>query len=292
MQLFLCRWAAIRLCKVLFEGKRGASTSSVFVGPNHPRCTTSWPLHPCSQLKIQGREGDLKTSIELSSFKAKIYPVSTFFIIWYYSSLQSHGAAMGIDAGFDMVPRLSRGVVDRQNWNRFIDIVKEHYKNDTQVEFKPNYIVFKAGEHPRLPLECHKFLRFSSKIPGRIAATTKAESYIDTVTRIARVNFGSRVQYWNEGVDQRRHYDWHEVHESIKSYEQVRHTSSASLSFSLNASKPISYSRMSPRLTPLLHISLTVSIPSKSLAFRSSKSRTSQEKAEAWSLVSTSPKAL
>jgi hypothetical protein len=41
---------------------------------------------------------------------------------------------MGIDAGFDMYPPLSKGVVDRLNWGRFIDFIKEHYKDDTQVE--------------------------------------------------------------------------------------------------------------------------------------------------------------
>lgn len=170
---------------------------------------------------------------------------------------------MGIDAGFDMVPRLSRGVVDRQNWDRFIDIVREHYKDDTQVEFKPSHIEFKAGEHPTLPLECHKFLRFSSKISGRIAATTRVEGYIKTVTAIARVIFGSRILYWNECADQRGHYDWHEVYESIRSYEQVRRSSSDS-SFSLNTSNPPLYSQMSPRPPPLLHIWSTMSIPPKS----------------------------
>ena len=53
---------------------------------------------------------------------------------------------MGVDAGFDIVPRLSKGIVDRQKWGRFIDFIKEYYKDDNQVEIKPNYIDFKAGE--------------------------------------------------------------------------------------------------------------------------------------------------
>lgn len=72
-------------------------------------------------------------------------------------------AAMGIDAGFDMVPRLSKGVLDKQNWQSFIKAIKEHYQDDDLVEVKPNYIVFKAGEHPLLPFESHKFLRFSQR---------------------------------------------------------------------------------------------------------------------------------
>lgn len=130
---------------------------------------------------------------------------------------------MGIDAGFDMVPPLSKGIVDRHNWRKFIDFIKEHYNDDAQVEIKPNYINFKAGEHPKLPFEGHKFLRFSSKVSGAIAAASGVERYINTVTRVAQVHFGSRVQYWNEGADQRGSYDWNKVHESIRSYEQVRH---------------------------------------------------------------------
>jgi hypothetical protein len=126
---------------------------------------------------------------------------------------------MGIDAGFDMVPRLSKGAVDRQNWQSFIKIIKEHYQNDDIVEVKPNYIVFKAGEHPLLPFEGHKFLRFSSKISGSHAKGV--EEYIDTVTRVAKVNFGSRVRYWNEDADERGFYNWQDVHDSFKSYEQV-----------------------------------------------------------------------
>ncbi|KAF7880667.1 uncharacterized protein EAF02_007513 [Botrytis sinoallii] len=127
---------------------------------------------------------------------------------------------MGVDAGFDMYPRLSKGIVDRHNWGRFIELIKEYYKDDTQVEIKPNYIIFKAGEHPQLPFEGHKFLRFSSKISGSIAADTNVESYIDTVTGFAQTNFGSRVRYWHEGADQSGVYNWTEVHESIRSYQQ------------------------------------------------------------------------
>lgn len=128
---------------------------------------------------------------------------------------------MGIDAGFDMIPPLSKGIVDRQNWSRFIEFIKKHYKDDAQVEIKPNYINFNAGEHPKLPFEGHKFLRFSSKVSGAIATNSGVEHYIDTVTRVAQVNFGSRILYWNEAVDQHGVYDWNRVHESIRSYEQV-----------------------------------------------------------------------
>jgi len=114
---------------------------------------------------------------------------------------------MGIDAGFDMVPRLSKGVTDRHNWDKFINFIKEHYKDDPQVEEKPNYINFNAGEHPKLPFEGHKLLRFSLKVSGSIATTSGVERYIDYVTHMAQLHFGSRVQYWNECGDQRGKYD-------------------------------------------------------------------------------------
>ncbi|KAL1633264.1 hypothetical protein SLS58_011153 [Diplodia intermedia] len=147
---------------------------------------------------------------------------------------------MGIDAGFDMVPCLSRGSIDRHNWDRFIRFIKDHYEDDPQVEIKPYYIEFKAGEHPKLPFEGHKFLRFSSKISGAIAAATKVEDYVNTVTTIAQLHFGSRVKCWNECLDQYGQYGWNEVNESFRSYHQPdepqTHTSVASF---LSGTDPI-----------------------------------------------------
>ncbi|KAK4692657.1 hypothetical protein P7C71_g4588, partial [Lecanoromycetidae sp. Uapishka_2] len=125
---------------------------------------------------------------------------------------------MGIDAGFDMVPCLSNVAADKQNWDSFIKVIKSHYQDDELVEIKPNYLEFKAGEHPLLPFEGHKFLRFSSKISG--GHPEGIEQYIDTVTRVAQDSFGSRIRCWNEAFDGWGFYDWQEVHTSIKSYEQ------------------------------------------------------------------------
>ncbi|KUJ17999.1 uncharacterized protein LY89DRAFT_696453 [Mollisia scopiformis] len=122
---------------------------------------------------------------------------------------------MGIDAGFDMYPR----------------------------------------EHPKLPFEGHKFLRFSSKVSGSTAADTKVDSYIDTVTRIAQTCFGSRIKCWHEGADQIGAYDWVEVHESLMSYQQ-----------------------MNLRLRPVLPSFLVAPILSQSWALRLSRSSTSSEK--------------
>jgi hypothetical protein len=64
---------------------------------------------------------------------------------------------MGIDAGSDMVPRLSTREFNRKTWQSFIDLIKNIYKNDDLVEVKPNHICFNVGEHSRLPLEGHIF---------------------------------------------------------------------------------------------------------------------------------------
>ena len=100
-------------------------------------------------------------------------------------------------------------------------VLKERYENYDQVEIKPNYMLFKAGEHSKLPFEGYKLLRFSSKVSGNIARITGIEKYVDTVTLVAKLNFGSRVRYWNEACDQRGYYEWEDVNESFRSYEQV-----------------------------------------------------------------------
>ena len=100
---------------------------------------------------------------------------------------------MGIDAGFDMVPRLSEEAIDQQKWQSFIEVIKERFQNDNLVEVEQNYLRFKAGEHPSLPFEGHKFLRFSSKISGSHAKGV--EKYINTVTQVSHVIFGPRVRY-------------------------------------------------------------------------------------------------
>ena len=121
--------------------------------------------------------------------------------------------------GFDMVPRLSNEAVDTQKWLTFIQTIKVHFKDDELVSIKPNYIEFEAGEHPQLPFEGHKLLRFSSKVSG--SHCQGVEDYIVTVTEIACDVFGSRIHRWHEGFDASAFYRWPEVNDSIKSYKQV-----------------------------------------------------------------------
>jgi hypothetical protein len=45
---------------------------------------------------------------------------------------------MGFDAGFDMVPKLSRTETDHEIWDLFINMVKEEYGSDEGMEIKSN----------------------------------------------------------------------------------------------------------------------------------------------------------
>ncbi|KAJ8122048.1 hypothetical protein ONZ43_g1656 [Nemania bipapillata] len=124
---------------------------------------------------------------------------------------------MGIQEGFDMVPRLTRGTEDALKWENFIDAIRERYQDDAQAMFHDSYIEFLAGEHPILPLEGHKFLRFCSKINGSIAEETRVWDYLESVRRIAGSVFGSRIRPWTEINEDRGFYDWRDVHDSYKS---------------------------------------------------------------------------
>jgi hypothetical protein len=61
------------------------------------------------------------------------------------------------------------------------------------------YIWFMVGHMPGNPDRCDYFLRFSSKVSGRL--TTPAEPYIRSVYQITKKYFGSRVHFWHEMVE-------------------------------------------------------------------------------------------
>ncbi|KAJ5823351.1 hypothetical protein N7447_005691 [Penicillium robsamsonii] len=125
---------------------------------------------------------------------------------------------MGAYTGFDMVPRLSGELVDKHNWERFLNHIRERYQNDDQVEVEPNYIAFKSDPSLLLPFECRKFLRFGAMIPNEDSGGLR--NYIYTVSMIAGAWFGSRAYYWDEGSGVPSHYSWDDVKRSIRSYEQ------------------------------------------------------------------------
>lgn len=126
---------------------------------------------------------------------------------------------MATEAGFDLVPPLGKGMLDKHKWHSFIEAIKERYQKDDRVKIKPNYIKFKAGDRPLLPFEGHKFLSFGSTISG--SQSKEIKEYIKTVSSIAYLNFGCRVHCWESGVKAGRFYSKQAVDKSVLSYEQV-----------------------------------------------------------------------
>lgn len=80
---------------------------------------------------------------------------------------------------------------------------------------------------PSNPDRCEYFLRFSSKVSGRL--TAPARPYILNVYKIAKRHFGSRVHFWhemNETGDERQwgYYGWQEVHDAKKKLRELDKT--------------------------------------------------------------------
>ncbi|KAL2689139.1 hypothetical protein Neosp_003191 [[Neocosmospora] mangrovei] len=147
---------------------------------------------------------------------------------------------MGFDCGFDIYPRLEVTPENKENYQRFIDDIIATYegvydekgdRDDGKVLQMPTdsdypddwdkaNIYFMVGECPRMPCSperCNYFLRFSSKVSGRL--TAPAAPYIRSVYKIAEKHFGSRVQFWDEWLDtgdQRQWgwYDWQQIHDA------------------------------------------------------------------------------
>jgi hypothetical protein len=127
---------------------------------------------------------------------------------------------MGIDMGFDRIPRLEKTCDDDlEHWSRFMSEVAAKYENDRSFDMgQSGYVEFCVGEHPMLPYEGHNFLRFSSKISG--SHGSNVEEYIRGVFRLAKAQFGERVRLWHESFEDSLEgtYDWDEVNESIRSF--------------------------------------------------------------------------
>ncbi|KLO90172.1 uncharacterized protein LW94_13391 [Fusarium fujikuroi] len=120
------------------------------------------------------------------------------------------------ESGFDMVPRLS-GYEDQEIWEEFIEHVQTVYKDESAFKIKADYMVFEEGKQLLLPLEGHKFLRFSS-IPDD---DSHVEFHINLVTDIARDYFGSRVRSWQSALGESGYYSEEEVNDSYRLYEQL-----------------------------------------------------------------------
>ena len=151
---------------------------------------------------------------------------------------------MGFDCGFDIYPRLEATASNKETYRRFLDEIIRTYENvydkegrmtDGKVlDIPPNshhsdkiYIRFMVGECPHMPGNpdrCDYFLRFSSKVSGRL--TTPAEPYIRSVYKIANKYFGSRVHFWHEMAEtgderQRGYYNWQEVHDADRKLREL-----------------------------------------------------------------------
>ncbi|KAK3689363.1 hypothetical protein B0T22DRAFT_170894 [Podospora appendiculata] len=133
---------------------------------------------------------------------------------------------MAYNAGFDMVPRLSTSLEDKKLWRKFINAIKEEFRDDTNFYVTGDYIEFDVGGRPKLPFEGHKFLSFSVST-GAGQADVGNGLYLAIVVRIAAEHFGmNRVQPWHEASGGRSYYGPAEVHESILSYSQIDEPSS------------------------------------------------------------------
>ncbi|KGQ02859.1 SET domain-containing protein 5 [Beauveria bassiana D1-5] len=151
---------------------------------------------------------------------------------------------MGFDCGFDIYPRLEATAVNKETYQQFLDEITHTYGDiydregrrtdgkvlSTSTDFDHSdraYMWFMVGECPHMPSNpdrCNYFLRFSSKISGRL--TTPAEPYIRGVHSIALRYFGSRVHFWhemNETGDERQwgYYDWREVHDASRTLREL-----------------------------------------------------------------------
>ncbi|KAK4195983.1 SET domain-containing protein [Triangularia verruculosa] len=149
---------------------------------------------------------------------------------------------MGFDCGFDIFPRLEATVSNKQAYQDFLDDIIETFgdvvdkdgrQEDGKIlltptdtnDYNPAYIYFMIGECPTIPRSpdhCDCFLRFSSKVSGRL--TAPAEPYLRSVYKITKRHFGSRVHWWhemNETGDARQFgcYGWQEIHDAKKTLE-------------------------------------------------------------------------
>lgn len=132
---------------------------------------------------------------------------------------------MGYDFCFDMYPGLTKSDSDTERWASFINTTCLRYidgdgNEDPNVTVKTGskgtFIEFMVGEHPKLPYDGTKFLRFSSKIST--PRTQKAEPYIREVMEIAKKQFGNRIKCWHELFEVYGYYTWAEVAEREKSF--------------------------------------------------------------------------
>jgi hypothetical protein len=192
-----------------------------------------------TSLSVGGPQGRL----HISSF-FRPFTVPRFVCRENRKFKQFHQITMGFDCGFDIYPRLETTASNKETYRRFLDEIIRTYENVYDKEGRMTdgkvldipinshhsdkiYIWFMVGESPHIPgnpNRCDYFLRFSSKVSGRLK--TPAEPYIRSVYKIAKKYFGSRVHFWHEmdeTGDERQwgYYDWQEVHDADRKLREL-----------------------------------------------------------------------
>ncbi len=118
-------------------------------------------------------------------------PVNRSYFVCLHKS-----ASMEFECGFELLPYLARNDTDQARWQCFIDEIKQVCQYDGEVEIKEDYIEFKLGDHPKLPMEGWKFCSFSSRMSGR--SSTRIEGCISNIADRAQKHFGDQIRIWNE----------------------------------------------------------------------------------------------
>lgn len=152
------------------------------------------------------------------------------------------------EAGFDLVPRLSRNDLDLALWDMFIANIWRIYGDAGAYRLQTTYscIKFYADNGLVLPFDGWKFLRFSSKIRGfsrygdgeRLLPTfggepplpsnepvpvymIEAQTYLQKVVGLARAVFGTRARAWDTRSGTMGFYAADAAVRSIEAYYQV-----------------------------------------------------------------------
>ena len=113
---------------------------------------------------------------------------------------------MIFDYGFDVYPPLEPTEINQAQYDKFLDAFLAVYgiRRDNgastapigpEPESETTYIEPWVGGYPRLPRQCHRFLRFSNIT---LAANPAYVQHIRAVTTIAREYFGDRIYEFSE----------------------------------------------------------------------------------------------
>ena len=125
---------------------------------------------------------------------------------------------MEIYHGFSMVPPIqSDDSQDEGIWASFIAEIEKIYADDPIVISHPGFIHICVGEHLKLPRDGSKFRAFGARYEEGVSSP--ANQYVERVFRAAEEFFIGRMRCWDDDQDDKRHYLWTEIDESISSFD-------------------------------------------------------------------------